>query len=91
MRNIFLFIRRFFNLILFLVLQGTAIYILSTYNKTHQAVFAGVANEVTGTISEKYNSVEYYFQLKKDRGDAWLYPGFNADLANQPYFVVRKI
>lgn len=65
MRNIFLFIRRFFNLILFLVLQGTAIYILSTYNKTHQAVFAGVANEVTGTISEKYNSVEYYFQLKK--------------------------
>ena len=22
-------------------------------------------------------------------GQAWLYPGLNADLANQPYFVVR--
>ena len=65
MRNIFLFIRRFFNLILFFVLQGTAIYILSSYNKTHQAVFGSVANEVTGTISEKYNNVEYYFHLKQ--------------------------
>jgi len=23
-------------------------------------------------------------------GVAWIYPGFNADLANQPYFVVRQ-
>lgn len=64
MRNIFLFIRRFFNLILFFVLQGTAIYILTTYNKTHQAVLGSVANEVTGSISKKYNDVEYYFHLK---------------------------
>lgn len=65
MRNIFLFIRRFFHLILFIVLQGTAIYILSTYNKTHQAVFATAANEVTGSVSKKYNDVEYYFHLKE--------------------------
>ena len=64
MRNIFLFIRRFFNLILFFVLQGTAIYILTNYNKTHQAVLGSVANEVTGSISKKYNDVEYYFHLK---------------------------
>ncbi len=65
MRNIFLFIRRFFNLLLFLALQGLAIYILVNYNKTHQAFFAEKANEVTGVINEKYNNVEYYFQLKK--------------------------
>lgn len=65
MRNIFLFIRRFFNLILFFVLQGVAIYILATYNKTHEAVLGAVANEVTGNISQQYNNVEYYFQLKK--------------------------
>ena len=65
MRNIFLFIRRFFNLLLFFVLQGTAIYILSTYNKTHQAFFASAANEVTGSISSKYNAVDYYFRLKQ--------------------------
>ncbi|HRH49091.1 MAG TPA: rod shape-determining protein MreC [Panacibacter sp.] len=65
MRNIFLFIRRFFNLLLFFVLQGTAIYILATYNKTHQAFFASAANEVTGSISSKYNAVDYYFRLKQ--------------------------
>lgn len=65
MRNIFLFIRRFFNLILFFVLQGTGIYILTNYNKTHQAVLGAVANEVTGGISEKYNNIEYYFHLRK--------------------------
>jgi rod shape-determining protein MreC len=65
MRNIFLFIRRFFHLLLFLALEGLAIYTLSKYNKTHQAFFASVSNEVTGTISEKYNKIEYYFQLKK--------------------------
>ena len=65
MRNIFLFIRRFFNLLLFFVLQGTAIYILATYNKTHEAFFASAANEVTGSISSKYNAVDYYFRLKQ--------------------------
>ena len=63
MRNIFLFIRRFFNFFLFLVLQGIAIAILVKYNKTHQAFFAGIANETTGWVSTKYNSVEYYFRL----------------------------
>ncbi len=35
------------------------------YNKTHEAVFAGIANEVTGKVNEKYNDVEYYFNLKE--------------------------
>lgn len=50
---------------LFLALEGLAIYTLSKYNKTHQAFFASVSNEVTGSISEKYNKIEYYFRLKK--------------------------
>lgn len=65
MRNIFLFIRRFFHLLLFFALEGAAIYTLYSYNKTHQAFFGNIANEVTGSISKKYNDVEYYFQLKK--------------------------
>ncbi|HEY6975538.1 MAG TPA: rod shape-determining protein MreC, partial [Chitinophagaceae bacterium] len=65
MRNIFLFIRRFFHLLLFLALEGLAVYTLSKYNKTHQAFFASVSNEVTGSVSDKYNRVEYYFRLKK--------------------------
>jgi rod shape-determining protein MreC len=65
MRNIFLFIRRYSNFVLFIVLQIIALYFLFTYNKTHEAAFMGVAGEVTGRVSEKYNGIEYYFKLKK--------------------------
>ena len=30
----------------------------------------------------------YYFELRDTQGNAWLYPGLDEDLANQPYFVV---
>jgi rod shape-determining protein MreC len=64
LRNIFLFIRRYFNFVFFVVLQIAALYILFHYNKFHEAVFSGVANEVTGNIGGKVNNVTYYFRLK---------------------------
>lgn len=65
MRNIFLFIRKFFNFFFFLVMQITALYMLFHYNEFHEAAFMGVANDITGKISKRYNNVEYYFHLKK--------------------------
>ncbi len=65
MRNIILFIRRFFTLVVFLVLQGICLAILVNYNKTYQAVFANTANEVTGRIDKQYNDVQYFFHLKE--------------------------
>lgn len=65
MRNIFLFIRRYFNFVFFVVLQIAALYILFHYNKFHEAVFSGVANELTGSVGGKYNNITYYFHLKK--------------------------
>ncbi len=65
MRNIFLFIRRYFNFLFFLVLQIVALSFLFRYNNFHEAAFMGVANELTGRISSKYSNVEYYFRLKK--------------------------
>jgi hypothetical protein len=35
--------------------------------------------------------LQYYFELNEGPEKAWLYPGFTADLTNQPYFVVRKV
>jgi hypothetical protein len=32
----------------------------------------------------------YFFALSDAAGHAWLYPGFNATLNNQPYFVVQQ-
>jgi rod shape-determining protein MreC len=68
-RNIFLFIRRYFNFVFFVVLQVAALYMLFHYNKFHEAVFSGVANELTGNIGGKYNNVTYYFHLKKTNDD----------------------
>jgi rod shape-determining protein MreC len=65
MRNVFLFIRRYFNFLFFVVLQIIALYILFHYNEFHQAAFMRVANEMTGRISTRYNNVESYFTLEK--------------------------
>lgn len=65
MRNIFLFIRRYFNLLFFLLLQGLCIYFIAHYSRYHNAIFSGMMNQVTGKVNEQYNKVEYYFQLKR--------------------------
>lgn len=64
MRNIFLFIRRYFNFIFFLLLQGYCIYLIVHYNKYHSAIAAVHINEITGRVNEQYNKVDYYLQLK---------------------------
>ncbi|MEP6596031.1 MAG: rod shape-determining protein MreC [Ginsengibacter sp.] len=65
MRNIFIFIRRYFTFFFFLILEGFCFYMLFKYNRYHSVVFMAEANEVTGKIYKQYNTIEYYFQLKK--------------------------
>lgn len=66
MRNVFLFIRRYFTFISFLLLQFVALSILFRYNKYHRAVFLGRANEITGYFNSKYDKVDDYFHLKEE-------------------------
>jgi rod shape-determining protein MreC len=65
-KNIFLFIRRFFVFICFIILQIVCIVMLSNSSKTHQAFFAAAANEVTGKIDKQYSGVRDYLYLKKE-------------------------
>ena len=53
MRNVFLFIRRYFTFITFIVLQASALLMISRFNKFHRAVLGGKANEITGFINSK--------------------------------------
>ena len=46
---------------------------------------------IPGEYTDSAYPLLYYFQLRDLKGAAWLYPGLNADLANQPYFVVRHV
>lgn len=84
MRNIFLFIRRYSNLLLFLLLQGVSMYLIVHYSRYHNALFTGATNQLTGKINEQYSRVEYYFQLKKTndsliKANARLYNKLKAD------------
>lgn len=65
MRNIFIFIRIYFNFIFFIFLLGISLFMLFRYNRYHNVVYSGVANEITGSINQRYSNVEYYFQLKR--------------------------
>lgn len=65
MRNVFLFIRRYFNFLFFIALQCICIAMIVQYNKYHHSVGSGVMNEITGKINTKYNQIDYYLQLKK--------------------------
>ncbi len=65
MRNIFLFFRRFSVFILFLLMQGIALFILVQYNRSHQAWYMQTAYEVTGRINGQANKVESYFGLQE--------------------------
>ena len=66
MRNIFLFIRRYFTFVSFLALQVVSLSILFRYNKLHHAVGLGVANELTGWMNSKYSRVDRYFHLNEE-------------------------
>ena len=65
MKNIFLFIRTYIALVVFLTLQIICIVFLSHYSKTHEAYFASAANEITGRINSRYSNFSGYFALKE--------------------------
>lgn len=65
MRNIFLFIRRYFNLLIFLALQVISIYFIVHYSTYHTAAFGNIANQITGKVNTQYSNIERYFYLKK--------------------------
>ncbi|MCX6872457.1 MAG: twin-arginine translocation signal domain-containing protein [Verrucomicrobia bacterium] len=46
---------------------------------------------IPGDYTKSPYALMYYFELHDGNGQAWLEPGLNADLANQPYFLVRPV
>lgn len=61
MRNIFLFIRRYFTFLAFLALQIIALWMLFNYNRFHHTVGLGVANQFTGAINTQVDRLDDYF------------------------------
>lgn len=65
MRNFIFFIRRFFNLILFLVLEIVCIVLIADTKTMQGNDIVSSANFVSGMLYKKQNDVVYYFGLKK--------------------------
>jgi rod shape-determining protein MreC len=64
-RNFILFIRRFFNLILFLTLEVVCIIFIQRTNTLQGNDIVSSANAVSGLVYKKQTDVLYYFGLRK--------------------------
>lgn len=60
MRNIFVFIGRHITFLSFVVLQVCALLILFKYNRLHNAIGLGVANEITGKVNQQIDKLDDY-------------------------------
>ncbi|WP_344974462.1 rod shape-determining protein MreC [Compostibacter hankyongensis] len=64
MRNLIIFIRRYFNFFLFLVIEIFCLVLVFRNNNYQRATVLNSANRVTAGLYKKYNAIQYYFHLK---------------------------
>jgi hypothetical protein len=53
-----------------------------------QSADGGYRAAIPGEYTASPFPLQYYFELRRENEAAWLYPGFNATLSNQPYYAV---
>ena len=56
-----------------------------------QAAEVGWRAGIPAAYTDSPYPLQYYFEFRDAPEKAWLYPGFNEDLLNQPYFVLRRV
>lgn len=65
MRNFILFIRRFFNLILFIAVEIVCVVMISKTSTLQGNDIVSSANTISGLVYKKQSNVLYYFGLRK--------------------------
>jgi hypothetical protein len=46
--------------------------------------------EIPGEYTNSSFPLQYYFEISREGEAASLFPGFNANFSNQPYYVVQR-
>lgn len=64
MRNLIIFLRRYFNFFLFLLLEVICIVLVFRNNDFQKTAYLNSANSISARLFERYNNVQYYFHLK---------------------------
>jgi hypothetical protein len=54
------------------------------------SAYEGWRASIPAAYTDSPFPLQYYFEFRDAPDKAWLYPGFNEDLLNQPYFVLRR-
>ena len=81
MRNLLVFIAKYNNWLLFVVLEVASLLLLFQFNHYQGSVWFTSANWMTGMVYELDSSVEAFFSLKK----------VNTDLARKNFFLERQV
>jgi rod shape-determining protein MreC len=63
MGRLLIFIKHFYTVLLFVVLQVVALVMLYNYNNMHKALFSQTANQFTGAINSKFYKAQDYMHL----------------------------
>jgi len=63
-RNLIIFLRRYFNFFLFLLLEVICIVLVFQNNNFQRTAYINSANNISGKLYDKYNNIQYYFHLK---------------------------
>jgi len=63
-RNLIIFLRRYFNFFLFLLLEVICIVLVFRNNNFQRTAYLNSANNLSGKLYDRYNNVQYYFHLK---------------------------
>ena len=64
MRNLIIFLRRYFNFFLFLLLEVICIVLVFRNNDFQKTAYLNSANNISARLYNRYNNVQYYFHLK---------------------------
>lgn len=64
MRNLIIFLRRYFNFFLFLLLEVICLVLVFRNNDFQKTAYLNSANNVSARLYNRYNNVQYYFHLK---------------------------
>jgi rod shape-determining protein MreC len=58
------FLLRYGTFFLFLILEGTALYMVGHYNKAQNEIYQSSANLLTGVVYENFSNIRQYFSMK---------------------------
>ncbi len=64
MRNLIIFIRRYFNFFLFLVLEIICLSLVFTYNNYQRTSYLNSSNKICGYLFDKAHGIREYFHLR---------------------------